>query len=415
MSGDLQKIEKEGIIQNNFVTVGPYTKPTETQPVKGKFIAYINPKNLPAEAHKYFEFSKQTYEQQFEHGYPTSTSKEFAEAFDHAEVVKKNIMNYKLWNDTGDDILNDSTKEKIQETLNAGGKIDMISYDATPRIGYYSRARLLDKNGAPVEINGRKGGTIIIDDNDWFRSNSNLLQVHLMDVTNTLEKTIADINLQPGNALELKSDTFPELKSILENGNFKIYRASDGYVVTDPDGKQLVTKNLGEASQLIAKTYIAETLNRVPDDFEQTTDEKIVIKSEGKTKGERNNNPFNVEKTKDVWHGSTGSDGRFVKFNDLEFGVRAGLKNLYNGYFSQDLTLAELIAKYAPKTENDTAAYIDDVVQKTGVEPDEIPSEDKWLDIAAAILLHENGKEIADASTLKQIAKKYNLQYYIND
>ena len=50
---------------------------------------------------------------------------------------------------------------------------------------------------------------------------------------------------------------------------------------------------------------------------------------------------------------------RFESFNDLEYGVRAALINLMNGYIKRgNNEIGTIIQRYAPQFENDTPAYI---------------------------------------------------------
>jgi hypothetical protein len=131
------------------------------------------------------------------------------------------------------------------------------------------------------------------------------------------------------------------------------------------------------------------------------------------TRGEKNNNPFNMNAGNSDWLGEVkpSRDPRFAEFESPEYGIRAGLINLYNGYFSKGLTLAGIIAKYAPSSENDTSSYINAVSRRAGVTPLQVPDKNQWLKIASAILYHENGKNIASPEQLKDIAIKFNLRY----
>lgn len=134
-----------------------------------------------------------------------------------------------------------------------------------------------------------------------------------------------------------------------------------------------------------------------------------------RTRGEKNNNPFNLNQSSSNWLGEVkpSQDSRFAQFESQELGLRAGLITLYNGYFSHNLPLTGILAKYAPNAENDTMAYVYSVCTRTGLEPLEVPKKNDWLKVASAILYHENGKQIASPDELKQVAKMYNLTYYI--
>ena len=72
----------------------------------------------------------------------------------------------------------------------------------------------------------------------------------------------------------------------------------------------------------------------------------------------RNNNPGNLEyNSSTMGMGAIGSDGRFAIFPSLEAGKKAQGKLLFEGKNYKDLTLSSAISRYAPPSENNTAAY----------------------------------------------------------
>lgn len=86
--------------------------------------------------------------------------------------------------------------------------------------------------------------------------------------------------------------------------------------------------------------------------------------------GVRNNNPGNIRVTDDQWDGMTGDDGSFVTFETPEYGIRAMTKLLGNYQSEYGLnTLSDMVGRYAPPTENDTASYISFVSEQTGIDP----------------------------------------------
>jgi len=86
-------------------------------------------------------------------------------------------------------------------------------------------------------------------------------------------------------------------------------------------------------------------------------------------RGIRNNNPLNIEySVGNNWVGQTGSDGRFAIFDRPVNGIRAGfvlLRNYCNLYAL--CTIRGVISRWAPSSENDTAAYIAKVVAYSGI------------------------------------------------
>ena len=112
-------------------------------------------------------------------------------------------------------------------------------------------------------------------------------------------------------------------------------------------------------------------------------------------RGMRNNNPFNVRNSSNFqWKGQIGVDDKgFCVFGSLSDGVRAGVKNLVNGYFSKGLNIRQIIERYAPSHENNTENYISHVV-RFGYFPDEyyVPfTDDDRLAVCRAIVKMEVG------------------------
>ena len=113
------------------------------------------------------------------------------------------------------------------------------------------------------------------------------------------------------------------------------------------------------------------------------------------TRGFRNNNPGNLRASASfTWQGQTGVDPQgFVIFNSMQNGVRAlaiTLKN-YSAIHGLD-TISGIIRRYAPDSENNTAAYISDVSSYMGISPDQPIDVSAHLPrLIGAIVRHENG------------------------
>lgn len=121
------------------------------------------------------------------------------------------------------------------------------------------------------------------------------------------------------------------------------------------------------------------------------------------TRGERNNNPGNIVFVPTItWVGQLGleADGppgeapRFIRFDCPENGIRA-IAKILEAYHREGFdTIRKMIDRWAPPTENDTAAYIEDVAATLGDDPD-APSllDDLALEtLVEAIIHHENGR-----------------------
>lgn len=98
-------------------------------------------------------------------------------------------------------------------------------------------------------------------------------------------------------------------------------------------------------------------------------------------RGYRNRNPLNIERG-DKWQGlrAVQTDARFCQFTSFEYGFRAAviiIKN-YIGRKPSVNTPTLIISRWAPPTENNTKAYIQQVCKMTTLSPDQrIDIEDK--------------------------------------
>jgi hypothetical protein len=130
-----------------------------------------------------------------------------------------------------------------------------------------------------------------------------------------------------------------------------------------------------------------------------------VARRSGTTRGFRNNNPGNIRLTKTLYPGevpvSKNTDGAFKQFGTYTDGVRAMIYLVdYHYRVNQTDTITKLISKWAPSNENNTAAYIQKVAQRTGFGPDKklTPNYLTMKKLVDAIIIQENGKQkLSDA------------------
>ena len=121
-------------------------------------------------------------------------------------------------------------------------------------------------------------------------------------------------------------------------------------------------------------------------------------------KGIRNHNPMNLRWFAPInWVGQIGPDvDGYAKFSEVHFGIRAGVKNLVNGYFNKGIdSPVNIIEKYAPSHENPTDAYIRFIAERMGVDKTtSIPlTRDNMIRLTKAIIHFENGSQpYADAT-----------------
>lgn len=114
-------------------------------------------------------------------------------------------------------------------------------------------------------------------------------------------------------------------------------------------------------------------------------------------RGIRNNNPGNIEYNGTQWQGldNPPSDGRYCRFTDPVFGIRALARVLGNYQRLYGInTVRGIINRWAPPVENDTASYINHVARVLGVGPDDVINvHDHMTQLVQVITLHENGQQ----------------------
>ena len=99
----------------------------------------------------------------------------------------------------------------------------------------------------------------------------------------------------------------------------------------------------------------------------------------------------------------TQNDRSFCQFETLEYGWRAAFYLLTRTYYHKYrlYTIRGIISRWAPSSENDTSAYIQNVSRLTGIAPDEpigIPSDkpSRWMAVGIAMAIQENGIDSLD-------------------
>ncbi len=129
-------------------------------------------------------------------------------------------------------------------------------------------------------------------------------------------------------------------------------------------------------------------------------------------RGLRNNNPGNVQLTVPAtqWIGWVGADQQsdpvYVQMQSMAAGVRMALTVFRNYQKNYGLkNIAELIARWAPPSENDTETYVANVAARVGIAPGftiDLRNRDTAYDFLRAVFRQENGvaAELIPASTL---------------
>lgn len=110
-----------------------------------------------------------------------------------------------------------------------------------------------------------------------------------------------------------------------------------------------------------------------------------------KTRGQRNNNPFNIRYTSaNNWQGQVGSDGAFCVFADMASGIRAGGVLLRNYVKSGRNTIDKILRSFAPYSENNTDKYIADVSHISGLDKDKVLSNSDLWQVAVPMMWIES-------------------------
>lgn len=107
------------------------------------------------------------------------------------------------------------------------------------------------------------------------------------------------------------------------------------------------------------------------------------------------NNPGNIRASASQWQGEVPSNGPFEKFESPLMGIRATMRLLLNYQRRYKLkTIRQLITRWAPPNENETRHYVAHVAQVAGFEADtpvDLTDPETLIEIAQAVVLHENG------------------------
>ena len=133
------------------------------------------------------------------------------------------------------------------------------------------------------------------------------------------------------------------------------------------------------------------------------------------TRGLRNNNPLNIRRVPGQhWKGQEppsnsplkGEDREFVRFSSMEYGIRAAfcILDTYRRKY-QDVCVEDIIARWAPPSENDTRKYVETVCRLTGFGGKERLEESQLPALVCAMAFVECGAPISKET----INKAYSL------
>ena len=137
----------------------------------------------------------------------------------------------------------------------------------------------------------------------------------------------------------------------------------------------------------------------------------MMKKEQRQPRGLRNNNPGNIKRSKVCFIGEVrpSSDTVFKQFESMAYGYRAMFMLLHTYDLKLGLnTIESIINRYAPNSENNTAAYVKRVSELSGVPATSRFSStnvDIMPHIVAAMSYHENGIPAA----MKDVEKGWEL------
>jgi hypothetical protein len=97
------------------------------------------------------------------------------------------------------------------------------------------------------------------------------------------------------------------------------------------------------------------------------------------------------------------TDPAFVQFSKPEYGIRAIARVLMTYEAKGIDSVREIIERWAPSSENDTEAYVQDVASHLDVDPDDsIDIRQVMPELIAAIIQHENGQQPYSSDQINQ-------------
>ncbi len=134
-------------------------------------------------------------------------------------------------------------------------------------------------------------------------------------------------------------------------------------------------------------------------------------------RGLRNNNPLNIRKNpKNKWQGAVqGSDPEFETFANCVWGVRAAfilIRRYINNTQLPTKTIAGIISRWAPPSENNTAAYISRVCSLASVNANDkadFSNRPMMYSLIKAMIIVENGKQYESFVPSSTIERAYDL------
>ena len=127
-------------------------------------------------------------------------------------------------------------------------------------------------------------------------------------------------------------------------------------------------------------------------------------------------NFFNIRAAQDVWQGQVGQRRGFVEFQNEKMAVRAWLRLMrtYREKHQCD-TIASIVTRFAPPSENNTLNYIRYCVEKVGKPASaKLEYNADYCKLAEAMAFYETNTRLHEQRVF-EIMKQYNCPVIDND
>lgn len=264
---------------------------------------------------------------------------------DAKDIAKKqlNVANDALKDQLGINLLGsaEDVAKQLQEMYGSGYTGTIGSHSADTSSGYTT-------HGAEASGNAANGNNYASSGVESLPNN--VLSNQIMPTPSITTTEMLNGELQTLKEASKFSITDPNILSANNNGEFTTLKANATDFSTNPqaiqsiveanDGKRGITMRMADGS---------------------------LVKRVG-ARNWRNNNPGNIEYGKFAKaQGAIGSDGRFAIFPDYKSGRTAKEKLLFESAGYKGMNISQAIHRYAPPTENNTAAYIKSVADALGI------------------------------------------------
>ena len=108
-----------------------------------------------------------------------------------------------------------------------------------------------------------------------------------------------------------------------------------------------------------------------------------------------------------MWRGKSGDADGFVQFYNPEAGIRAAVKTMMSYRKKGLTTITGVLNRWAPASENDTAAYIHSIEQMTGISRNKPLTSKDFPELIKAMGRIESGANLS-VEEIQKMWKKTN-------